>query len=650
MYALLALLGCPAESTDSGGLDVPTSGEFSDCDPLTPDYCGAPFPSTFYMRQDSTSPTGWRMHLGETTLPYTDQDEISYQPKPDLWNELDGASPMGPAITYFQNLSGAELVGFDDIGASIADGASIVLLDWDTGERMPYFAELDYAGQHYDGWEMLFIRPSVPLRNGHRYIVAIRDLTDTSGAAVQPSDAFKALRDGTPTESWDVEGRRDEYDELFGKLEADGWSRGETLLAWDFVVKSEDAVAKKVLWMRDDAKSRIGDGGPSYVIDSIEDNVDEHIGRRIMGTMTVPLYTESDVPPTLLTRDGDGMPYYNGDVERQFTIIVPNSVIADPKPSPMIQYGHGLLGAQDEVDAGYLGELADRYGYVLFATNWTGMSEDDYNAVVLLILNQIDNFGAMPEREQQGYIEFMSAAWMMKGDMTMDDALTFDGINVLDPTRLYYYGNSQGGILGGSYMALSQDITLGCLGVGGMPYSLLLSRSADFDAYFALFMSVYEDQRDIAYWLVLMQQLWDPGEAGGFGRQMNEAPLADTPAKTILIQDARGDAQVTNLGAHNMARAYGAVMIDPPVRDIWGVGTESSGYVGSAIVEYSFGAPEEPVTDTPPSSDTDTHEDTRRAWAAQEQMHHFFESGGEVVNYCDGACTCETGACDQPAN
>jgi hypothetical protein len=65
-------------------------------------------------------------------------------------------------------------------------------------------------------------------------------------------------------------------------------------------------------------------------------------------------------------------------------------------------------------------------------------------------------------------------------------------------------------------------------------------------------------------------------------------------------------------------------------------------------VEYSFGAPEEPSTDTPPDSETDTHGETRRAWAAQEQMHHFFESGGAVVNYCDGACTCETGACDEP--
>ena len=42
-------------------------------------------------------------------------------------------------------------------------------------------------------------------------------------------------------------------------------------------------------------------------------------------------------------------------------------------------------------------------------------------------------------------------------------------------------------------MALSQDFTLGCLGVGGMPYSLLLSRSADFDAYFATSLAALDE-------------------------------------------------------------------------------------------------------------------------------------------------------------
>lgn len=647
------LLACATtqDSDTAPDTTVPTSGVFSDCDPLAPDYCGAPFPSSFYLREDSFSATGWRVQLGATTLPYTDQDEIAYQPEPTLWNELDGFSPLTPLVTLFPGQGDSGFVTHDNIEDSVADDASIVIFDWDSGERVPYFAELDYAGTDDQdaGDKMFFVRPVTPLQHGHRYVVAMRGLVDAAGAPLPASEAFAALRDGDPSSSWDVEGRRALYEEIFPKIEAQGWTRAETLLAWDFVVKSADQVAEKVLWMREDAQERLGADGPAYVIDSIEDEVDEHWYRRIQGRMTVPLYTESDDAPTLLTRDADGMPYYNNqDVERDFTIMIPRSLATDPRPAPMIQYGHGLLGSQGEVDAGYLGEIADRHGYVLFAVNWTGMAEDDYNPIIELVLQDLSGFGKIAEREQQGFVEFLAAAWMMKGAMASDAAVSFDGVSVIDTEKLYYYGNSQGAILGGAYIAVAPEFDRACLGVGGMPYSLLLSRSADFDAYFALFRSVYDDEVDIAFWMALMQQLWDPGEAGGFGRLVNETPLDGTPAKTVLLQVARGDAQVTNLGAHIQARAYGAALLDEPVREIYGLETVASPTTGSVLVEYDFDVPEEPSQNIPPDSETDTHEDTRRAWAAQEQMIHFFESG-EILNYCDGACFCATGACDEPA-
>jgi hypothetical protein len=640
---LLVLQGCPAP-TDSG-VDMAT--EFSDCDPIAPDYCAFPFPSSFYLREDSATATGWRVHLGATTIPYTDQGEISYQPDPARWNELDGFSPLGPLLVQFDGMADANLVGHDRIGDSLVDGASVVILDWDSGERMPYFAELDYAGYSFDGERTLIIRPVVPLRNGHRYVVGVRGLVDASGAPLAASPAFAALRDGTATSDFDVEGRRAVYEEIFSRLEADGWDRGETLVAWDLVIKSTEAVAGKSLWMRDDARQRFGDGTGRYTLEPPTDEVNEQIFREIHGTMSVPYYTEGYDVGTLLSRDDSGMPSYQGDAEVPFTIRVPRTAVDDPRPLPLLQYGHGLLGDQGEVGGGYLGEVADRYGYVLFAVDWTGMKEEDSDAITEMLLRDLGNFAIIPERSQQGLVEAQAAAWLMGGALAADTALQIDGVSIVDPGTIYYYGNSQGGILGGAYLALSQDITRGTLGVPGMPYSLLLSRSSDFTPFFTLFQSVYDDQRSLVLWMSLLQQLWDAAEPAGFGRQVNEEPLADTPAKQILIQDAIGDAQVTTLGAHIMARSYDAALIDSPIVAPWGLVTEASGWTGSAIVEYDFGAPAVPTHNTPPDSDLDTHEDTRRAWAAQEQMAHFFATG-EVVNYCEGACLCATGACDAP--
>lgn len=642
--SLLLLLPACGEPATPG--DVKDDGveprEFSDCDPIAYDYCALPYPSSFYLREDASSATGWRVHLGATTIPKTRQGRV---PEPTFWNELDGFSPMGPMLARFPNLSVGNLPGYATIGDSLLDDSPLLVIDWETGERQAAWAELDVSGAHEVGEEFLFIRPARSLQNGHRYVVALRDLVDTSGDAIAASEGFAALRDGTATDNWDIEGRRALYEDIFSKVEAQGWTRDETILAWDFVVGSKEKITGRASWAIEDALSRVGQAGPAYTVTSVQDFTAEenaNVARRVYGTMTVPLYTEEDDVGTVLTRDGDGMPFANGETTVPFTIVVPRTAVDDPRPLKLLQYGHGLLGSQDEVESGYLGEVANRHGYVIFAVDWTGMKSEDADEIAVMLVTEIDRFAMVPERSHQGFVEFACAAAMMQGAMAEDTNLAFpdaDGnaVSVVDPSSVYYYGNSQGAILGGAYLALSPTIERGVLGVGGAPYSLLLSRSADFTPFFALFQGVYPDQEDIAFWMALMQNLWDSGEAGGYGLQMVDDPIEGTPPKAVLLQDAIGDAQVTTLGAQNMARAYGASLVGTPWQDVFGLETKESGFTGSALVEYDHGAPPIPETNVPPDPDEDTHEDTRRTFAAQEQMATFFATG-TIVDYCDGPC------------
>ena len=53
------------------------------------------------------------------------------------------------------------------------------------------------------------------------------------------------------------------------------------------------------------------------------------------------------------------------------------------------------------------------------------------------------------------------------------------GQNLIDTRRLFYDGNSQGGIIGGALTAVAVDHDRAVLGVPGMNYSTLLSRSTD---------------------------------------------------------------------------------------------------------------------------------------------------------------------------
>lgn len=643
LLPLALLLGCTAPDDDPAETGDTSSGvqprDYSDCDPLSYDYCSLPYPSSFYERADETSPTGVRVHLGETTLP---ANQFGQQPAPTSWNQLDGFSPMGPLLVYFPDLALTGVNGHDDIGASLDGAAKIHVIDAESGERMPIWSELDVSGFVQPGSEFLLIRPAVPLLNGHRYIVGIRGLVDSTGATIPASEGFAALRDGTATDNWDIEGRRELYEGIFASLEQDGMARGDLQLAWDFTVGSTEGITGRATHIIADAVATVGAAGPSYVIDEIDDDYNDHIWRRVLGRMTVPLYTEEDAPGTMLTRGDDGMPYQNGTTTVPFTILIPRTAQTDPRPLPLVQYGHGLLGAQDEVQGGYLREMADADGFILFAVDWTGMKDEDTDAITVMITTDLGSFGIIPERMHQGYVEFVMAAAMMQGAMAQDEAMMLPDpesgelVPVVDAETLYYYGNSQGGIYGGTYMALSPTIERGVLGVPGMPYSLLLSRSADFTAFFGLFQAMYPDQRDISMWMALMQNLWDSAEPGGYGRQVTEEPLWGFP-KQILIQDAIGDAQVTTLGAQNMARAYGAVLIDPPLQEVWGLETKASGWKGSAIAEYDYGVPPVPFDNTPPDPDYDTHEDTRRNPAAQRQLWTFLTTG-TVVQYCDGIC------------
>lgn len=645
ILSLLALLlACTGkDATDDTG-DEPIA--LSDCDPVAPSLCGLPFPSTFYMREDQGTQTGWRIHLGETTLPV---DANGHQPAPTYWNERDGWSPLTPMLAHFPGVSLSGVVGHDDIGASLDEDALTVVVDVETGERVPHFVELDRSHDD-DERRLLMIRPVSPMAYGHRYVVGIRGLVDESGAPIAPSAAFQALRDGTPSDDSDVEGRRDLYDEVvFPTLTAQGWSRDEVLLAWDFVVGSKEGITGRMVWMRDDALDRVGTEGPDYTVDEIVEYTEEehaNTARRVYGTMTVPLYTEADTPNTLLTRDADGWPYANGTTTVPFTVIIPRTLIDDPRPAPVVQYGHGLLGGQGEVEGGYLAELSNTNGWILFAVDWTGMKAVDTLAISAMIASGLDRFAIVPERSMQGLVEALSAMRLVTGRLAEDEALlatdpdSGEPVALVDPERRYYYGNSQGGILGGAYMALSTDVPRGVLGVTGMPYNLLLDRSKDFESFFGLFRTMYPDEAETTLWLALIQTLWDQGEPSGYGLALNQDPLSDTPAKDVLLQVAIGDVQVSTLGAHVMARAYDAVLLDPPVREVWGLATVSGEWEGSALVEWDYGLTE-PVENVPPEGE-DPHEWPRREPLAQEQLTRFLEEG-VIVNTCGGPCVGDGG-------
>lgn len=611
-----------------------------DCDPIVPTRCGLPFPSNVYLVDDAKTATGKRVQFGATTLPGI-SNGAGPSVDPSAWNDSDGFSPGQAPFTH---MIGATIAGFptqDNIEFSLTENSPTVMLDVESGELVPHFAELDVSNGADEKTQALMLRPAVRLKDATRYVVAIRRVKDADGNYLEPSEAFRALRDGTPSADYSVRRRRALYDDIFGALEKAGVGRDDLQIAWDYTTASRENNTKWLLHMRNDALATVGDEGPEYVIDTVEDNPNPFIKKRIYGRFTAPIYLDKPGPGGTLVFGDDGMPKQNGTGEYEFVVHLPNSVTGDT-PGALLQNGHGLLGSKNEGRNGYLAELSDKHRYVSFSVDFAGMAEEDYDTVQAAIGGDIGAFKGLVGRQHQGVVNSLLAMRMMAGRFAKDPIMQDNGKPMIDSSSRYYRGDSQGGIFGTTYMALSTDVTRGLLGEPGMPYNLLLNRSVDFEPFFFLLKLIYGDNLDLQIVLGLVQMHWDRTEPNGYAPYITGNMLPDTPKHDVLLHVAIGDYQVTPLGAHLIARATGAKNLTPVNRSVWGIEEAPGPFSGSGMVEYDFNLPMAPTTNTPPGGpeDDDPHDKVRVLNASYDQTNDFLRQG-IVKPYCDGPCNPE---------
>lgn len=620
------------------------------CDFLDGRKCLYPFPNDWFTVEDPATDTGRRVDLLPAAMP-VNVDGVAMDPAE--WNRNDGFSPGSPVITFVPGID-LERTGTatsSDIGASRDEQAPIVLLDADTGKRVPYWTELDESIDD-PAERTLVIRPAVNFREGHRYVVALRDLLDADGERIPAPDAFRVYRDGLEATDAAVEGRREHMEDLFATLEDEDIERDDLYLTWDFTVASERNLSERMLHIRDDAFDALGESAPAFEVSEVQDEPeDDGLARIVDGTFQVPLYlTGEGEPGSRFDTGSDGRPEVNGEYTAEFRCIVPDAAFDDDggaRPARPSIYGHGLLGSQREVGAGNVVAMADEHGFVFCATKWIGMSEEDIGNAVA-ILEELGGFPSLADRLQQGVLNtlFLGRLMIHEDGLVSDPA--FQGADdeaLIDRGELFYDGNSQGGIMGGIATAVAIDWERAVLGVPAMNYSTLLHRSIDFDAYEEILDPAYPDEHDRSLGIALIQMLWDRGEANGYAAHLTRDPYPGTPKHTVLLHEAFGDHQVANVATEVQARTIGACTARPPVRKgrspavrpLWGVcRIDDFPYDGSAIVVWDSGAPAPPAGNVAPREGEDPHGDPRAAKAARRQKAVFLSPDGKVIDVCQG--------------
>ncbi len=667
-----------AGSAGQGAVDALTNPQ--GCDPIDPAQCMLPYPNDWFTKSDPASATGRRLNLNVLAMPRS----IAGVPiVPAEWNKSDGFSAgselltVVPGMTRNADLAKSRLPTDIDLAVNDKSNLGVVLLDATTGRKWPVWAEIDQyteeaglipAGTTSPVQQDLMIHPAMNLLDGHRYIVGLRHIVTDSGHQARQSAAFAKYVQNYRHHTSGGDPRSAHMNGVFADLEQAGWkvsnSPKDLFLAWDFTTASSQSVAGRLLAIRDDAFEQLGmtksevDHGkltgraPSFTVDSVKNYTPKQnpeIAREIHGTITVPCYiTPTCSPPVKCEQVIPDSPTDDCPSPGVFAYKDPTDPDSEPIQAPggqtydaaftcnvgqtgfhsgrmyrPVEYGHGLFGSRSEVGSAPQREMANREGNMYCAVNWFGFANADVpNALVAL--SNLSLFPILADRTLQGELDFLYLARVMihpKG-FASNPAFKRGGKTFIDlHDGVYYDGNSQGGIYGGTVCAVSIDVRHCALGVLGMDYPLLLPRSVDYVAdrslsqqgiallqsivsdpagfdptnaldyvgYSNILDTAYPDQAQRQLTLDIISSLWDRDDPDGYAGHMTSTsvggllrdctglgvvPVAKvnkvcpvaTPDHHVLLQVGWGDHQVANITAFDEARTIGARAVGFPAR------------------------------------------------------------------------------------
>ena len=627
--------------------------------------CLFPWPSDHYTVADGSEPTGRRVDLSIDSTP---ANVRGVHIDPAGINQSDGFSPGESIVTRIPGLDNPTAiqktgaVPLTDMDQAFAPNQPIVLIDAATGQRQLIWSELDSNATGPANTDLI-IRPGKNLIEGHRYIVAMRDLKDSAGNVIPAPPGFALYRDGVTTDVPAIESRRAHFNEILGTLQQAGIPRANLYDAWDFTVASTPNITDRMLSIRNRGLADLGDNTPGdgnmqgnaspFTVTSVltkndptnplNNGHEAQNFREVTGTYQVPCFLSSGCsngsgvyqPGGHFNLDSNGDPQRNGTMTARFTCNIPLSAVSETSPGSGVwnrdhqvrpsMYGHGLFGDYTEVHTTDVRTLGNDHGVLTCATDFTGMMEDDVGTAALA-LKDLSKFQPLPDGLQQGFLNFiyLGRLLMYSDGFSSDPAFQDNGGQSLidHGSGLYYYGNSQGGIAGGALTAVEPDITRTVLYVPGMNYSTLLTRSVDFAVYASILYPSYPNESDRPLLLAMIQLLWDRGEPDGYANHMTSNPLPGTPAHHVLIEMAYGDHQVSNVTTSVEARTIGAPLryptldpgrtpgfVDffpdiPHLGDLSGPAADGNGFfvwdIGPKRAGGTLGTDPAPITNTAP--------------------------------------------------
>jgi len=627
------------------------------CDDTNPHHCLMPFPSASFLEvtNDPSSFTGYKLNISGQAIPDT---QLSISESFHILDRLDGFSPSTQIFTAFDKEPDiSRMASQYDIAKSLEGGHQSILLNLNTGLPVYHWVENDARAQS-DEKKITFLRTLQGLEHNSKYAVAFRNMNDSTGSEITPSDAFAALRDGVLTDSPRLESQRQSYEEMFSELSIAGFDRESLQAAWWFHTASTESILRDVILMKSDAESRLGDNGIGCTIENVEENFgnDNNSLRRLTGTFTSPHYmisqsatmesSDGSVTLTPMSRDSNFDPLFVENREIEFTMLIPSSLAEKNESGPITIVGHGLFGSgRSYVSDG--AELANKYGTVTLATDFKGWSSDGDQEAMALALVDFEQFQFQQERQIQALINHISMIRTFAGVCSDLTQFYHNGTNLVDSENFNYLGISLGGLRGPSLMAMIPEIGWGTLWVGGTSFTHQVERSTHYGSstnssiFFQILSSTASlpSRNDRAVAIALLQSVWDSTDGETYLPFRSQGLEGIIDPFDMFYLSSMMDAQVTTLSADRAARTGQVPIISGSAYVPFGMETTDGPISGSAAVYFDGDFPPLPSgNENGPMWHHSLAHNLVLEVPAAEKMAYGYLINGILVNHCNPTC------------
>ncbi len=616
------------------------------CHPYQQGLCLLPYPSSFYLQQEEK--TGEAQLRYPEVLPF--QRSKGKPVQGALFSKHRGFSPMTPILAEFSGrVDPRSLIGSQEAERSLKPDSPVQLIEMETGARVAIFAEVDQGVKKQEDAQAVIVRVMVRLKPATRYaVVFLRSVKTTNGAEIASPAGFRWAREVDAAKAklapapWPRV--KELHDQTMQSVSKAGVDVAQVALAWSFQTAPDQPLLEEMLGMRETLFAALPSSGPSYKIEQTTEPdtaKDRYLFRLLQGTMQVPSFLTSDKDGEgEIKRDASGKPMIREQAAFPLQIHIPRCVLEQQGPVPIMVFGHGLFGgARSEMTKEFPRKLAQRLCMVQIGTDWIGMALADLGTTAMNILDDMGTMKTLVGRLQQAQMNFLALIRLAKAGLVNEPQLQRDGKPMIDPTRLYYAGFSNGAIQGGTLMALTPDIQRAALHVGGGGWTLLMSRSAVFDVFVQVLSESIASPIERQLYLAMLQPFFDQIDPITFAPYLkNEPQKLGVPAKTIMYHEAIGDALVNNLTTRLLMRTMQIPSLVSAFEPVYGLPQETGPLVGWGYLQFGPRPSPFPPDANIPAPVNSVHFDIRDRENVIQTLVDFLKEGGQIVSPCEGPC------------